>query len=160
MKQYRIDVLKEVVYSAVAILIFVFAAMAFAAKSTFFFALLSCLGLFYLGIGIYYGGKVTMDSAGVHLHRFLGYERSILWEDVQEVGIVGTKVIKRKENGKCGVRYLYFSPRVLQDTDRFQMCLEWPRDTIGICYSKDLVIQVQQFWTKPICLYNEGDLEL
>ena len=83
------------------------------------------------------------------------------WDQIKEVGVVGTKVFNGTgKNKKPGRRYIYFSPEELDEDSRFQMTLEWPpsREILYCIYTKYHAEYVQLLWQKPIATYNAGDL--
>ena len=80
---------------------------------------------------------------------------------IREVGVAGTKVLNSANSDRTGAKYIYFSPRVMTEDERFHMCLKWsPGDMIYVWYSADQIDCIIKCWRKEIVLYNTGKLRL
>lgn len=94
--------------------------------------------------------------------KFLGYpRRSMLWSDIQEVGIIGENVFSRKKRGKrkSGDKFIYFSPERMNRDSRFQMIVNWPpKKCLYIEYTPEALEHVQLIWNRPVKYYNAEDL--
>lgn len=117
------------------------------------------LGLLYAVISICNGALVHIDETSI-LRRTLGIRgKALMWDEVKEVGVVGTKVLRSGHGKYTGTKYIYFSRREMTDEERFNMCLEWPpRDAIFMQYSLKRIRFIQRIWTGKIELYNTGEL--
>lgn len=135
---------------------------AFAANG--FWAVAVCcllLGLVYATISVRNGALVHIDETSV-LRRTLGIRgKTLVWDEIREVGVVGTKIIHNRNGRRTGTKYIYFSKREMTEEERFDMCLKWPpRDVIYIHYSLKKIHFVQKIWSGRIKLYNTGELAL
>ena len=108
-----------------------------------------------------YGSTVTIDEEGVYCS-FLGIARKkILWSQVKETGVIGTTVFNKSNPDKTGDMYLYFSPKELNDAERFNLGMKWPpKDLIFLLYTKERTAWVQSMWSNKIHTYNTGKLHI
>lgn len=122
---------------------------------------LFCLAVLLLfgAIAGLYGATLTFTAEGIsrRLGRLqLGFVR---WEQLREVGVVGTNVFNRRDPKKFGLRFIYFSPEPLDENRRFRLALEWPpRKMLYVEYEKRRLETVQMFWHEKIAEYNCGDI--
>ena len=108
-----------------------------------------------------YGSVIHLSAEGVRKEFLMIPIKTYSWDQIREVGVVGTRIFNGNgKNKKPGRRYIYFSPEELDEESRFQMTLEWPpRNGILYCvYSRYHIDEVQFFWAKPIAKYNAGDI--
>ena len=126
------------------------------------FAIVLLLMFVYIIAGLKNGCVVRVDKEGIR-RIFPNHTLYTKWEDIKEVGIAGTKVIKgNKNNGNrrnFGSVYIYFSKTAMNEDQLFNMCLEWPpKDTLYIRYSFRRAEAVQRYWMKNIKTYNVDGL--
>ena len=121
---------------------------------------------FAIGINFFYemvrnGKVVSFEKTGIS-KKLLGKKCTGLnWENVVEVGVVGTKVFNQKKPEKTGRLYLYASDKKLSDEERFDMILNWPpRNLIYTLYQDDKIECLRMVWSGKIETYNVGDLQL
>ena len=108
-----------------------------------------------------YGSVIHLSAEGVRKEFLMIPIKTYSWDQIREVGVVGTRIFNGNgKNKKPGRRYIYFSPEELDEESRFQMTLEWPpsRETLYCIYTKYHAEYVQHLWQKPIASYNAGDL--
>ena len=83
------------------------------------------------------------------------------WNEIAEVDVIGSKVLNRNNTKKCGTLYLIFSPEKLDDDKRFDMMIKWPpKDKIYLKFTKDRLMDLQWFYSKPVEKYNIGMLDI
>lgn len=121
-------------------------------------ALLLAVTLAFCFIAFLYGSVLTLDAAGIE-RRFLGVRvAAVRWGELAEVGVVGLKVFNNGSRERPGTRYIYFSPRALDEEQRFRLALEWPPgDMLYLNYTKERLRAVQNLWNAPVESYNAGD---
>ena len=53
--------------------------------------------------------------------------------------------------------YIYFSPVVLSEEDRFDLALKWPpRDQIYLLFTKERMDLIRPLWNNDVAVYNTG----
>ena len=137
-------------------------------------------GVLFLMVAALYGRVVHVGPSGVRW-TLLGRElRSRTWEQIGEIGVVGTRVFNGNSgNGPAapsgqggreglfgpakrssiGTPYLYFSEEPLTEEQRFTLALKWPpRDMIFLRFTPERVAHVQSSSQKYVEHYNTGDL--
>lgn len=143
-----------------AVLSFAAAGMIYGRKWTGLLIFL-VIALLYLGVGIWNASKIYWDVEGVSRKVFGIRVKLIPWSEIQEVGIMGTKVFNRKNPMKTGRMYIYFSEKTLSDKERFSLMLRWPPlNKIYLLYQADRVEALRYCYTGKIETYNVGGLEL
>lgn len=139
-------------------------------------------GILFLLVAALYGRVVHIGPAGVHWTLLGKVMRSHSWEEIEEVGVVGLKVLNgtventSKSSGppeedqrekpessakpaRIGTPYIYFSKKALTDAERFALALKWPpKDMIFLRFSPERVAQVQSSSQKYVEHYNTGNL--
>lgn len=157
--RYRVNTLKYAagLFTSIGcIFLFFLAAVSRAWLSALFF--LAAAAVFLL-ITVLYGAIVTIDIDGIHRSFWHIPMQEIRWEQVKEVGVVGTRVFNNNDPKHTGTRYLYFSLRCMDDHARFRLALEWPpKEMLYLQYSRERLDVVRQFWFGPVESYNAGDL--
>lgn len=115
----------------------------------------------YLFMGLWNFTVIVLSDQGVS-RCFLGKTlKHFSWDEIREVGVTGTRVFNRRKKEKTGRIYLYFSPRILTEDDRFEMALRWPAfDKPYTLYDPEKVRELRQYWTGPIAEHNTGDLSI
>ena len=108
-----------------------------------------------------YGSVLRFSAEGVRREFFLIPIKAYSWDQIREIGVVGTSVFNGiGKNKKPGRRYIYVSPEEMDEGSRFKMTLEWPpRNGILYCiYTRQHIEAIQYLWAKPIAKYNAGDI--
>lgn len=117
------------------------------------------IALVFGGIAALYGATVTLTAQGVTRRLGRWELGAVRWEELREVGVVGTKVFNRSDPKKYGRRFIYFSPERLDEDRRFRLALEWPPGRmLYLEYDKARLEAVQMFWNSDIAEYNCGDI--
>lgn len=107
------------------------------------------------------GAVISIGPAGVQKRYLSGRTRDMEWTEVKEVGIIGLKVLKKRDSMKTGSMYIYLSAEEMTEEVRFDMALRWPpRDVMYFKFSFSLIRNVQQYWKNDVILYNTGALHL
>ena len=136
-------------------------------------------GVLFLLVAALYGRVVHVGPSGVRW-TLLGRElRSRTWEQIGEIGVVGTRVFNGSggrnaapsgQSGReglfgpakrshIGTPYLYFSEESLTEEQRFTLALKWPpRNMIFLRFTAERVAYVQSSSRKYVEHYNTGDL--
>lgn len=125
--------------------------------------LLACIPLIlcivYGVIAVQNGNVVRVDAGGVS-RRFPGRGRSMSWENIGEVGVVGLRVLNSEGKRYTGTRYIYVSEKPMSEQERFDLCLKWPpKDILYFRFSYKRIAAVQALWGKEIVLFNTGNLQ-
>ncbi len=105
------------------------------------------------------GSSVVLTPEGVSLYFFSHCRKSCKWEELQEIGAIGTKVLRQKNKDDAGRLEIYFSTKEMNDDERRAMALQWPpKDMIYMLYQKNRMDAVQILSDAHIHLYNTGHL--
>lgn len=154
---YCIAPFKLAVSGLTSIVSFLMAGVQFYAKDWAGAVLFLIIALLFLAVAVINGSVITVDPSGIR-KRFLSFSLgSLSWEEVAEVGVIGTRVFFRRPN-RTGTRYIYFSPEPLDENKRFRLALEWPpRKGFYLQYTEKRLEAVHLLWTKEIETYNAGD---
>lgn len=144
--------------------------------------LLILFGVLFLLVAGLYGRIVHLNPSGVRWTLLGKVMRAYSWEQIEEVGVVGTNVLngggepaakapgppgedgkeKRDDPGKrsrIGTPYIYFSERALTEEQRFALALKWPpKGMIFLRFSPERVAQVQSISQRYVEHYNTGNL--
>lgn len=116
------------------------------------------VGLLFVPPILQYGRVVTTDSNGVSA-AFLG--RIMLkfsWNELAEVGVAGSRVFGSRDGKKPGTLYLYFSPSVMTEKEKFDMILKFPpKDKIVLICDTYSYGAVRKYWHGTIKNYNAKD---
>ena len=115
----------------------------------------------FLYILFLYGSVLHISAYGVRREFLFIPVQTLSWDQIREIGVVGTKVFNgTRKNKKTGRRYIYISPEKLTEDERFKMTLEWPprNGTLYCIYSRAHADAIQFFWRKPIAAFNAGDI--
>lgn len=120
-------------------------------------AFILIFGVFARMLAIY-GGRIKIDELGVHAI-FLNKKRSVLWQELKEVTVIGADPFKPHNSKRTGSRYLCFFPEMLSDQEKFKLALEWPpKDYLYLAYTKERLEVVRRFWQQEVGSYNGGNL--
>lgn len=139
-----------------------FAALAIAMISTgrwFSVYIFGLLAFIFGYIGLMAGCILHVDESGLH-KTLLGLKlQSFSWANVAEVGVAGAKVFNQSNPKRTGSLYIYFSPKVLTENERFDLMLRWPpsKNTPYMIFNKQRLAAVQFLWGKEIQTFNVGD---
>jgi len=114
--------------------------------------------LVYLYLCAMYGAVVHIGREGVTRRIPLLPAKHYTWDELQEVGVFGSNILKSGKSGKPGTRYLYFSTNAMTSQERFDMVLKWPVRQIHFAYSPRALEIVQYYWEKPVINFHAGDL--
>lgn len=144
--------------------------------------LLILFGILFLLVAALYGRIVHIDSSGVRWTLLGRVMRARSWDQIEEVGVVGLKVLNgerisiagvsdpAEENEReksddlnkpprIGTPYIYFSEKALTEHERFALALKWPpKGMIFLRFSPKRVQQVQNCSQKHVEHYNTGNL--
>lgn len=124
-------------------------------------ALLFLIALLFLWQAFIYGPWVSITPEGVRKHIFGHTLKFQSWDEIQEVGVIGTKVFNKLTPEKTGYLYIYFSPKKMTQQDRFQLALNFPpKDMIFLIHSQEREDMVQAFQSTRLVGYNTGSLKL
>lgn len=118
------------------------------------------LALVYLCVSAMYGAVVHIDAKGVSRKILFCPKESYTWEELREVGVFGSRVLKQEASNKVGTLYLYVSTQAMTDEERFNMVLRWPIRQIHFVFSPRNLELVQYFWNQKIETFNTGDLRI
>ena len=119
------------------------------------------IAILFLAVAILYGSKITLDDTGLTCTFLLINRRHVDWNEIAEVGIVGSKVFRNDDRKDVGTLYLYFSPVTLTEQERFELVLHWPPfDKLFLKYSPNRLEAIQQYWSGNIVFYHAGDVFL
>lgn len=152
----------RLVISALTSILFLFLAIFFGSRS-FWFPAAVCVVFFaiYAVLAFRNGQIVRISPESVELRLFSVPRNSFGWNEIQEVGVAGTKILNAANTNRTGAKYIYFSPRMMTEEERFNMCLKWPpKDVIYIRYNAERIDRVMKRWKKEVVLYNTGKLRL
>jgi len=157
--RYRVQTFKYLISAVTAITaLLIFAVMLYLAEwpGVVLFLLIAVL---FGWQGIIYGAVIVVDRDEVR-RTFWGITISrISWNAVQEVGVIGTKIFKAEDTRFQGERYIYLSPKKLDEEERFRLAMKWPpKDMIYFYYSRERIDQVQMTWNNVVDTYNAGDV--
>ena len=144
--------------------------------------LLILFGVLFLLVAGLYGRIVHLDSSGVRWTLLGKVMCAHSWEQIGEIGVVGTNVLNGGEEStakapgppeesgdkkrsapskppRIGTPYIYFSERALTEEQRFALALKWPpKGMIFLRFSPERVAQVQSISQKYVEHYNTGNL--
>jgi len=102
--------------------------------------------------------RILISKENIEVKPILGKARSYSWEEIKEVGVIGTKVFPKTSSNKGGRKYIYFSPEELDEDSRFYLAFKWPPKIPFTSYSKAKLDAVQLIWRKPLAFYNASGL--
>lgn len=86
------------------------------------FLLFLVIAVVFLAVALINGSKLTIDEKGVRRTLFGRILQQYSWEDITEVGIVGTKVFGNDDKKDVGSRHLYFPERSCQTKNALGWC--------------------------------------
>lgn len=119
------------------------------------------LSLIYAAVAAFYGAVIHISSTGITKTMFGFKTKELIWSDVAEIGVAGTKIFNRRRPEKTGSLYIYISETVMTEQERFDMMLKWPPfNKIFFVYNNKRLNAVQLHWSSKIQTYNAGDLRL
>lgn len=156
-----VDKIKFIIALLTAI-VFLLLSVLFLLLHIWFLAIISLVLLVvYLVLAALNGRIVHFNDDFIQVKLLGVKQREVLWSDIREVGIAGVKVLKSKNSGWSGAKYVYFSPVKMNDQDRFNMCLEWPpKDIIYFRFNYKNIKKVIRIWGGDIIQYNTESLDI
>lgn len=101
--------------------------------------------------------RILISKDKIEVRPIMGKTRSYRWEDIKEVGVIGTKVFPKTSSNKGGRKYIYFSPEELDEDSRFDLALKWPPKIPYTSHSDAKLDAVMLIWRKPVAYYNTPD---
>lgn len=111
--------------------------------------------------GFIYGPWLSITCEGLRKHIFGWTLREVRWDEIQEVGVIGTKVFNKLTPDKTGPMYIYFSPKKLTEQEQFQLALDFPpKDMLFLLHDQQREDLVQILWNTKLVGYNTGKLKL
>jgi len=117
------------------------------------------VGLLFVKPMLTYAASVCVDQEGIRCFLPRKALKTFTWDEIEEVGVAGTKLFTRKDSGNTGSLYIYVSKTAFTDEDRFDMMLHWPpKDLIYLTYSKQRLDEIQMRFSRKIQTYNAGEL--
>lgn len=137
MKEYRImaDPEKFLVALGTCTVCGFLAFKGFQLKAAPFAVFFTLTGAAFLYILFLYGSTLRISSQGIRKEFLFLPLKTLSWDEIAEVGVLGTKIFNggsyRKKPGR---RYIYFSEKELDDDARFKMALEWPPRNLSLIH--------------------------
>lgn len=123
--------------------------------------LFAAFSLLYILVAGKNGATVRFSETGIALYVGLWCVRSRKWEDIKEIGVLGTKAFASPKAKKHGNLYIYFSERKMTEVERFELCLKWPpKKMIYHGYSITIKDLLEKYWQKEVVLYNASEEEV
>ena len=120
------------------------------------FLLVACL---FAWIAVLYGAVITIDRDEIRMS-FWGIPiRKNTWNEIKEVGVVGTNIFRTEKGKYTGSRYIYFSTEPMDENERFRLAMKWPPGKmIYLLYTRERVDRIQAIWDNEISSYHAGDI--
>lgn len=119
------------------------------------------ISIIYLREALKNAPFVSFDEDGVSKRLFGRCLMHMNWSEINEVGVIGTKVFNHNKPEKTGRMYLYFSKDLISEENRFEFMLKWPpKNIIYSLYQEEQVESLRSVWDGKIETYNVGDLRL
>jgi len=147
------------IFAVLSVLLFLFIAAVTMAVGEVVIPLVSLgFAIIFMVVFILSFSVVAVSSEGVSQRGLFGPWRCIGWDDIRQVGVIGTKAFPRSELNKGGRKYIYFSTKKLDEDELFKIILNWPvRNLMHIPYNDARFKSVSYLWGKDIDRYNTGD---
>lgn len=98
--------------------------------------------------------RIIISEEIITVRPFLVGKKNYSWDEIREVGVIGTKVFPKSSSNKGGRKYIYFSPMELDEDGRFNLALKWPPKIPHTSFSDTKLEFVELIWGKPIIYYN------
>jgi hypothetical protein len=115
--------------------------------------------LLFLFITLLYGCSIIINDKGVTKKLFGKVINFIPWSEIEEVGVIGTKVFNKNNKDSTGTLYIYISRKKMTEEEQFKMMLKWPpRGKIYLQHTKKRMDVIQLLWSSKIETYNTGKL--
>lgn len=119
------------------------------------------IAIFFALLSASNGARLTVSGTGIERKPWIGGKTAWSWDEIAEVGVAGTKLFPKSDSGKPGEMYIYFSKRVLDDNERFEMVLKWPpKDRLYLSYTPERLRAVTRCWNGTVTEYNTRDEEI
>lgn len=155
---YPVYLLKTIVAGLTALIFAVLAVIFFLMRFWIVGGIFVALLAVYLVIAIKNCYVIHIGEDRVY-RIFPGRGISLNWSDIQDVGVVGIKVLGRAGRKYTGGKYIYFSDRKLSEDELFNICLKWPPDNmLFLHFSHKRIAYIQTRWENEITMYNTGNL--
>lgn len=111
-------------------------------------------------LSVFYGAVMEINEEGVIRYTLGRPNRTVLWKDLREVGIVGLRLFYKGKKNRTGTKYLYFSTKEMTEEERFKLTLEWPpAKMLFVIYSPECYQLINQLWGRTIEKYNVSNME-
>ncbi len=160
-KTYIISPLKAIVSATTSIVSIVLMCTFLYLSATIPALVFLAIALLFAIIAINSAAKLSIDEEGVFKKTLFRKDRSLRWDEIQEVGIAGSKLFPKSDKGKPGQLYIYFSKTHLTDQERFDMMLKWPpRDKLFMQYTDKRAENILLLWEKPFVEYNTREEQI
>ena len=162
MKRQRIicDAAKTIVSSVISLFLIAYSIL-FAFQGLYPGAIaFAAVGIIFLIVALYSAKSVSISEKGIDCFSLLSSRVSYKWEEIKEVGIIGTSLILSDTDGKTNRKFIYFSMQDLEENDRYKLMLKWPLKSVPfIPFNRKHYETVRLYWEKEIVFYNTGKLE-
>lgn len=158
-KKYRIDTFKAVVSTATVLFSFAIGVSLIIIQRFGSAAVFFLIGLIFLKPMLTYAATITVEQSGIRRSILWKTLSFFTWDEIAEVGVVGTNLFHKKDSKKTGTLYIYISKVALTDEERFDMMLHWPlKGIFFLTYSKQRLNAIQMLYSNVIQTFNAGDL--
>lgn len=120
------------------------------------------IGLVFVAMAIRCSRLVEVSPEGVAVS-FCGlFKKKYKWAEFREVGVCGMRIFKPFNSKSSGTMYIYFSKEYLEDTDRLEMLLNWPKkDVPYVIYTRKTLDHVQVAWgDREITFFNADQAKM
>lgn len=114
----------------------------------------------YLLGAVLNGAAVQIGPEGISRRILWFTPKCYYWDQLEEIGVFGTKLFHRQNSDKVGTLYMYASTEAMTEEQRFRMVLRWPPKQIYFAFNASHLELIRCFWTKDIVGYNVGELRL
>lgn len=156
-----VDKIKFTIASITAI-VFLLLSILFFLMRLWILAVIALAGMvLYVFITAKNGSRVHVTNESLEVRLLWNTLQSVSWNEIREVGVCGTKVLKPAGSKWSGAKYIYFSKEKMDDDDRFDMCLKWPsKDMIYFRFNYKRIKKIVRIWGPDIVLYNTGPIDI
>lgn len=156
---FIVNLFKSVAATVVFVVFFFFSIVMFLISRPVSAILFLVMGAVFGYVALINGMAVNVDENGISKSLFGFVTMKFNWEDVAEIGVCGTKVFNKNHKDRVGTLYVYISPSLLSEQDRFEMILKWPpKDKIYFVFKQKHLELIQMVSGLKTEVYNTGDL--
>jgi len=121
------------------------------------FVVFVLIGIVFLVIALYSSLTVLISENGIECNGLFRKKTSYRWDEIKEVGVIGTSVILGDSKGKLNRKFIYFSTNELDEKSRHKLILEWPSKNVPfIPFSVKRYETVSLYWNRDLVFYNTG----